>query len=69
MAVEIQKANAFIIEPGKHYIVALESDTDVDREEVELIKEAVHKIFADTGATVKPVVIIKGRLNITEVQE
>lgn len=69
MAVEIQKAKAFIIEPGKQYIVAFESDVEIDMAETDHIKKSIQKIFADTGATVKPVIIVKGRLNITEVQE
>jgi hypothetical protein len=69
MAVEIQKAEAFIIEPGKSYIVAFESDIEISMAEADGIKKQIIKIFKDTGATVKPIISIKGRLKITEVKE
>lgn len=69
MAVEIQKANAFSIEPGKSYIVTFESEVDLHTDEVEHIKKSITKIFEVNGAKVKPIIAVKGHINITEVKE
>lgn len=67
--VEIQKAKAFVIEPGKHYIVAFESDEDLSVENWEHAKKSIEKIFGEAGANVKAVLTVRGRLNITEVKK
>lgn len=67
--IEVRKADAFIIEPNKRYLVTFESDRWNEAEDIKVIQEQMKQLFADFGADAKVVVTFEGRFAIAEIKD
>lgn len=66
MKIEVQKAEAFVIEKGKHYLVTFESSRPPEDMDVTNIKNQMELLFSKFGAKVVVAVTFEGRINISE---
>lgn len=68
MSIEVKLAEATKIEAGKKYIAVFEMSDDLDQSEIDHIRVGATAIFKELGADVKPVILIGGRMKISEIE-
>lgn len=66
----IEKAQAFEIDPAKHYIVTFESTKPLTQEHVEIISKGIKQPFDNAGAKCDFMIMAEGKsVKIAEVKK